>query len=157
MSEYSLPQQDESPERAEIIKSARSVYSYRMDSLVPVSDAFLAEDMPSPERRSTKFHAVRHHPSPWLPPVAPRLSAVRRTPENGRDGLHPLGRAVEQRLGKLVRLPEPPIWSFRLSFRAFGTRSSTLRSSDLARYRRLPSGTCRSAVSPRRRPCSDHE
>ena len=105
MSEYSLPQQDESPERAEIIKSARSVYSYRMDSLVPVSDAFLAEDMPSPERRSTKFHAVRHHPSPWLPPVAPRLSAVR-IPENGEAVLHPLGRAVE-RLGKPVRLPEP--------------------------------------------------
>ena len=87
---------------------------------------------------------------PWLPDC--QLSAF---PRMGKQSCIP---SVERWSGSGSRYGSPsPDWSFRLSSRAIGTRSSTPRSSDLARYRRPPSGTCRSAVSPRRRPCSDHE
>src|SRR5262245_11534796 len=47
MSEHRLPQHDDSSDRAEAIKSARSAYTYRMDYGVPVTDGFRAEDDPS--------------------------------------------------------------------------------------------------------------
>ena len=52
MSEYRLPQHDDSPVRAEVLKSARSAYGYRMDYGVPVADGFRAEDAPGPERQT---------------------------------------------------------------------------------------------------------
>lgn len=102
-------------------------------------------------RSSTPSGTIRLRGShPWLPDC--QLSAF---PRMGKQSCIP---SVERWSGSGSRYGSPsPDWSFRLSSRAIGTRSSTPRSSDLARYRRPPSGTCRSAVSPRRRPCSDHE
>jgi hypothetical protein len=42
--DFRLPQHDDSPERAETLKSLRSVYKYRMDYGVPVTDRFRMED-----------------------------------------------------------------------------------------------------------------
>jgi hypothetical protein len=42
--DFRLPQHDDSPERAETLKSLRSVYKYRMDYGVPVTDGFRMED-----------------------------------------------------------------------------------------------------------------
>ena len=54
-SDFKIPQHDDSPERAEILKSARSVYTYRMDYGVPVADGFRMEDAPggSGKRKSS--------------------------------------------------------------------------------------------------------
>src|SRR5262245_4245967 len=63
MSEYRLPQHDDSPERAEILKSARSVYTYRMDYGVPVSGGFrMEEDTPGREwQTKVLFHQEMLH------------------------------------------------------------------------------------------------
>jgi len=63
MSEYRLPQHDDSPERTETIKSARSVYTYRMDYGVPVSGGFrMEEDSPGREwRTKVLFHQEMLH------------------------------------------------------------------------------------------------
>src|SRR5215510_6643264 len=62
MSEYRLPQHDDSPERAETIKSARSVYKYRMDYGVPVADGFRMEDGPGREwQTKVLFHQEMLH------------------------------------------------------------------------------------------------
>lgn len=47
--DFRIPQHDDSPIRAETLKSVRSVYKYRMDYVVPVADGFHMEDMPGRE------------------------------------------------------------------------------------------------------------
>ena len=44
--DFRIPQLDDSPVRAETIKSVRSVYKYRMDYGVPLTDGFRIEDAP---------------------------------------------------------------------------------------------------------------
>src|SRR5262245_39262084 len=63
MSEYRLPQQDDSPERAETVKSARSAYTYRMDYGVPVAGGgFRMADGPGREwQTKVRFHAELLH------------------------------------------------------------------------------------------------
>src|SRR5262245_66570877 len=62
MSEHRLPQHDDSSDRAEAIKSARSAYTYRMDYGVPVTDGFRAEDDPSRDwQRKVLFHQELLH------------------------------------------------------------------------------------------------
>ena len=61
-SDFKIPQQDDSPERAEALKSARSVYGYRMDYGVPVADGFRDEDMPGREwQTKALFHQEKLH------------------------------------------------------------------------------------------------
>src|SRR5262245_10568486 len=63
MSEYRLPQRDDSPERAETLKSARSVYTYRMDYGVPVAGGEIRmEDSPGREwQTKVLFHHEMLH------------------------------------------------------------------------------------------------
>ena len=62
-SDFKLPQQDDnSAERAETLKAARSVYTYRMDYGVPVADGFRMEDAPGREwQAKTLFHQEMIH------------------------------------------------------------------------------------------------
>src|SRR5262245_16048512 len=63
MSEYLLPQHDDSPERAETVKAAHSVYTYRMDYGVPVAGGeLLMEDSPGREwQAKVLFHQEMLH------------------------------------------------------------------------------------------------
>lgn len=53
--DFKIPQQDDSPERAEVLTSARSAYGYRMDYGVPVADEFGADDRPGMEWQTKAF------------------------------------------------------------------------------------------------------
>lgn len=63
MSEYRLPQHDDSAERAETVKAARSVYTYRMDYGVPVAGGeLLMQDSPGREwQTKVLFHQEMLH------------------------------------------------------------------------------------------------
>jgi arachidonate 15-lipoxygenase len=60
--DFRLPQHDDSPIRAETIKSFRAMYKYRMDYGVPVADGFRMEDMPGREWQvKAQFHQEMQH------------------------------------------------------------------------------------------------
>ena len=61
-SDFTIPQEDVSVERAAVLESVRSAYGYRMDYGVPVADGFRAEDEPALEwQAKSLFHQEMLH------------------------------------------------------------------------------------------------